>query len=219
MWRLLTNKLLVLNYCSTIFYVLGGNTYHTYLTKYIEVQFNKTAAAATIFTGPISIVGTMVGFLLSGYVMTKWQIHARKIYLWCVICGFISVIVRLLFMQLSCENSNSLIVNDTWVQPVECNEHCNCGSVAYSPVCDTLSETTYFSACHAGCEVYNESEKYYTNCTCASGSRSNRHQVALPTGICSGNCENAYILFTVILLVSNLILSTGLIGNLMLNFR
>lgn len=235
--RLLTNKLLMLNYLSSIFYVLGSNTYHTYLTKYIEVQFNKTAAAATIFTGPITIVGMIIGFISSGYLMTKYKIHARKLYLWCVMTGVISVIARSLFMHISCENPNSLAVNDTWMRPTECNAHCKCDSVAYSPVCDTISKKTFFSACHAGCETYNEREKYYSNCSCSSNSTL-LHAIPLPAnttgmirprsfdleatitpGVCAGNCDNAYVMFTVVLLVTTFLGSTGLISNLMLNFR
>lgn len=211
------------NYCSSTFYVLGANVYNTYLTKYIEVQFNKTAAAATIFTGPISIVGTMIGFLTSGYIMTKYKIHARKLYFWCVICGASSIVARTLFMQLSCEHSNSLALNDTWLEPTECNAHCNCKNVAYNPVCDPMSKKTFFSACHAGCETYDAHEKSFSNCSCDSSfnleSPPTELDVTFTTGICAGNCDKAYIVFTIVLLASNLLGSTGLISNLMLNFR
>lgn len=227
----------MLNYFSSIFYVLGSNTYHTYLTKYIEVQFNKTAAAATVFTGPISIVGMMVGFISSGYLMTKYKIHARKLYLWCVMTGAVAVIARSLFMHISCENPNTLAVNDTWIRSTECNAHCKCESVPYSPVCDTISKKTFFSACHAGCETYNEREKYYSNCSCGSNipllqvspltanitevrmPRSFDHEAKITPGVCAGNCDKAYIMFTVVLLVTTFMGSTGLISNLMLNFR
>lgn len=49
--RLLKNKILIYNIISTIFYILGSTGYITFLSKYIEVQFNKNPSDATILTG------------------------------------------------------------------------------------------------------------------------------------------------------------------------
>lgn len=53
--KLLLNRLLMTNIWSGIFYVLGGSGYITYLTKYIEVQFHKSAANASVVTGNNSV--------------------------------------------------------------------------------------------------------------------------------------------------------------------
>lgn len=55
--RLLKNKILMFNILSTIFYILGSSGYITFLSKYMEVQFNKNSADASIVTGPITIIG------------------------------------------------------------------------------------------------------------------------------------------------------------------
>lgn len=55
--RLLRNKLLIFNIISAIFYILGAAGYMTFLTKYMEVQFHKSAQNATILVGPASIIG------------------------------------------------------------------------------------------------------------------------------------------------------------------
>lgn len=47
-----------------------------------------------------------------------------------------------------------------------CNANCSCEGVSYSPVCHVQSDTTYFSACHAGCTSWNPDTKVYDNCTC-----------------------------------------------------
>jgi len=49
--RLFKNKLLMYNTLSGIFYILGASAYFTYMSKYLEVQFHKNAADATIITG------------------------------------------------------------------------------------------------------------------------------------------------------------------------
>lgn len=63
MKRLFTNKLLMCNVISGIFYILGASAYMTFMSKYLEVQFHKSAADAMIITGPFTIIGVCVGFL------------------------------------------------------------------------------------------------------------------------------------------------------------
>lgn len=36
----------------------------------------------------------------------------------------------------------------------------------YSPVCHVATDTTYFSACHAGCNNWNSDDNTYDNCAC-----------------------------------------------------
>lgn len=49
--RILSNKLLVTNIMSSTFYILGASGYITYSTKYMEVQYNKSAAGASMLAG------------------------------------------------------------------------------------------------------------------------------------------------------------------------
>lgn len=308
--RLLKNKLLMFNLVSAVFYLLGSNGYMTYLTKYIEVQFNRSSSDATIFTGPITILGVTLGFLGSGYVISNYKPTPRKLFFWNVIVGLCYVLGQFSYMQLSCDGTNSLTVNDTWTIPVACNAHCKCDSVNYSPVCHVATRQTFFSACHAGCETYDEKTKTYSNCSCGSNrsfddfkqttdrtfhkinlpmnvldaiakattekilifrpmnqteefstvkydatkfaemelkssinivkddnydvlyddsqeesfkSRKRRsideHDNLVMPGVCTGNCASAYISFTIISLIINLLGSTGRIGNILLNFR
>lgn len=55
--RLLKNKILIFNITSTTFYILGSTGYILFLSKYIEVQFNKSPSDATILTGPVTLAG------------------------------------------------------------------------------------------------------------------------------------------------------------------
>lgn len=50
-YRLLKNKVLMFNIFSGVFYILGSSGYITFIAKYMEVQFHKAAADATIITG------------------------------------------------------------------------------------------------------------------------------------------------------------------------
>lgn len=51
MKRLLTNWLLTCNNLSSVFYVLGGSVYFTFLAKYLEVQYSMSAAGGTVIAG------------------------------------------------------------------------------------------------------------------------------------------------------------------------
>ncbi len=64
---LLKNKILIFNITSTIFYILGATGYTMFLSKYIEVQFNKSPSDATILTGPVTIAGNQIFVLLMFY--------------------------------------------------------------------------------------------------------------------------------------------------------
>lgn len=87
MARLFKNKLLMYNMWSGIFYILGAAAYFTFMSKYLEVQFHKNAADATIVTGPFTIVGVVIGFLASGYIISKKKPAPSKLLMWNVIVG------------------------------------------------------------------------------------------------------------------------------------
>lgn len=87
MARLFKNKLLMFNVLSGIFYILGASAYFTFMSKYMEVQFHKSAADATIITGPITILGVIIGLLTSGYVISKLKPSPSKVLMWNVIVG------------------------------------------------------------------------------------------------------------------------------------
>lgn len=61
-WRLLTNRLLMLNSFNSVFYCLAFSGQWTFMGRVMEVQFNKTSAGGSIFTGPLTIVGMAVKY-------------------------------------------------------------------------------------------------------------------------------------------------------------
>lgn len=89
--RLLRNKLLLFNITSGVFYILGASGFMTFLSKYMEVQFHKTAQSATIIVGPVSVLGMVVGLIGSGLVISKKKPAVSKVLMWNVIVGFIYI--------------------------------------------------------------------------------------------------------------------------------
>lgn len=168
--RLLKNKLLIFNILSGIFYILGSSGYMTFLSKYMEVQFNKNPSNATIITGPVSIFGMVLGFIGSGYVISKYKPGPRKLFMWNVLVGIGCIAGQVSYMFLSCDNRTILTEMGTINLTSTCNMNCACDTVPYSPVCHEPSGTTYFSPCHAACRDWSDNQKIYSNCHCAGNS-------------------------------------------------
>lgn len=133
----------------------------------MEVQFNRSKADALIVTGPAKITGIMIGLLASGFIISKYKPKPRKLFMWNIIVGISYVFGQTSYMFLACENGEFPIVNGRLNLANMCNTNCSCDSVTYSPICDRTMGVTYFSACHAGCDEYDENKKLYRNCKCA----------------------------------------------------
>ncbi|XP_075153050.1 organic anion transporting polypeptide 33Ea [Haematobia irritans] len=166
--RLLRNKLLMFNITSGIFYILGASAIMTFLTKYMEVQFHENSQSATIVVGPINILGIVVGFIGSGLILTKKKPSPSKVLMWNVIVGIIAILGQIAYMFLYCSDTIELDQHGSLNLSSSCNMNCGCDDVPYTPVCHELTETTYFSPCHAGCQTWNSDLKYYSNCSCLS---------------------------------------------------
>ncbi|XP_043653681.1 solute carrier organic anion transporter family member 74D [Drosophila teissieri] len=164
--RLLRNKLLIFNILSAVFYILGASGFMTFLTKYMEVQFHKDAQSATIIVGPISIMGMVVGLIGSGIVLSKKKPSVSKVLMWNVIVGGISILGQISYAFLYCPNTFSMTHVGQLNLTSNCNMNCSCEGITYTPVCHEPTDTTYFSACHAGCRGYNATSKLYEDCSC-----------------------------------------------------
>lgn len=72
------------------------------------------------------------------------------------------------YIFLSCDNNYINDFTGTLNLTAQCNTNCSCAGVAYSPVCYEPTSTTFFSPCHAGCNRWDDTGKFYDNCACAS---------------------------------------------------
>lgn len=243
--RLLKNKLLMINILANIFYILGSSGYITFLTKYLEVQFGKSASESSIITGPLSILGMALGFILSGYILSKYRPAPTYVFFWNVILGCLVIIGQFTYMVMECESRDTLQSSSNFSLQSSCNSDCHCDQVKYKPVCDFNSSITYFSPCHAGCSTWNSTDNTFSDCKCISADRyvdasmasvpSNAtwelfhaHELekkpsieynSLLSGSCGLNCRHAFLTFSILSMVINLLGATGKVGNILLNFR
>ncbi|XP_011500421.1 PREDICTED: solute carrier organic anion transporter family member 5A1 [Ceratosolen solmsi marchali] len=224
--RILMNKLLMLNIFSGVFYVLSASSFMNFISKYLEVQFETSPGEGTIITGPLTLLGMVLGFLISGIVIGKFKPSARPLLFWNVIVGLCYFFGQIAFMFLGCGsgtieglNFDTLKMNLT----TPCNVACNCELVKYAPVCHEATKTTFISACHAGCRsVINDTS--FGDCACipAIVSPSNVKQSAsdvVIAGPCKENCFQPYMLFSIVSTFINILGCSGRIGNVLLNYR
>lgn len=171
--RLLRNKLLMFNIFSGIFYILGSGGFMTFMSKYMEVQFNKTKADSTIIAGPVNILGMVIGLLASGWFISKKKPGTSKLLFWNVIIGGFYMAGQFSYLFLSCSDDLMPVagLDGKLNLTARCNTNCDCNAVPYNPVCDVATGQTFFSACHAGCREWDSHGQIYSNCSCASTAR------------------------------------------------
>lgn len=108
--RLFKNRLLMLNVFSATFYLLGSTGYIAYIAKYMEVQFHRTSANATIVTGPLTLMAMIFGFLASGYVISKKKPAAKKLLFWNVIVDILFLSGQFTSLFLNCPDDKMPLV-------------------------------------------------------------------------------------------------------------
>ena len=86
--RLMTNKLFVTNYFSSVFYVFAFAGFGTFMAKYMEYQFRQSAGRSAGMTGLVGTAPKAIGLMISGYLIGRFKFSARTIAAWQVILGF-----------------------------------------------------------------------------------------------------------------------------------
>jgi len=235
--RICTNKLLVINIFSGIFYILGGTPFITYITKYLEVQFDKSAAGANIIIGPVVVFSMVLGFLGSGIIISKFKPRPPVLLGWNVLVGVIYVFGEISFIFLSC-NSQDFVgyhLSNRSINVInECNQDCSCDNLKYAPVCMEESGLTFYTACHAGCQSMSKVDGVttYSNCTCIPSIKPDIHGIEDPSkyeyqtflgsikvGPCKTECGYNFIIFITLTCILQSMGCSGKIGNILVNYR
>lgn len=232
--KLVMNKLLMANIFAGVFYILGVAGYMTYPVKYMESQFHISATRANIIAGVPAILATMVGFLASGYVISRFKPTAGRVLGWNVLVGCVYISGQILFIFLGCKDKGLYGFQSTRTDLHlinNCNRNCSCDNLKYTPVCSTTNSMTYYSACHAGCSYAFNNSKGFGNCTCLSplnplgtidgfsDTNSTDTMNTVISGPCAVNCGYRFIIFLMVLCTMHFLGSTGKIGNILVNYR
>ncbi|CAL4101153.1 unnamed protein product, partial [Meganyctiphanes norvegica] len=171
--RLLTNKI----YMGILFklssFVLGSIAYFSFMPKYLENQFMKSASQANYLMGGSMAISTVLGIGLSGIIMRSWRPGPK------IITGYLTFITLFLgvtmgsLMFVGCPKLNILgpIATVEGSVPPSCSLDCGCTD-RFEPVCSSDGHTVYYSACYAGCSTVDTSlsPPLYSDCRCITNS-------------------------------------------------
>ncbi|NXT34234.1 SO2B1 protein, partial [Pelecanoides urinatrix] len=197
----------------------------TFMGKFLERQFSLTASLANMIIGAVNIPGAMVGIVVGGAILKRFQMSLRQCSAMCVLGMFLCLLVAFPLLFLGCPTQK--VAGITYSESsefghhaLECNLQCNCPEKAYNPICGS-NAVEYISPCSAGCRVVNinadiNSVLNYTNCSCIS---ENGLAGSAKPGTCGTGCSHLFLPFVVLSCLAGILASTSHTPSFMLILR
>lgn len=166
--------------------------------------------------GLVGIFSQATGMLISGFLISRFRFSARKLAAWNVVTAFLYVAVKISFTQIGCDVGKiafgTEMTDGTWNLSSTCNQDCHCKTSKILPICHKEENTVYYSACHAGCTVYENNT--IGNCSCIPDPTA-----TVTLGNCSQSCTQIFIMFLAISALIKFVDATGRIGNMLISYR
>ncbi|KAF1507807.1 Solute carrier organic anion transporter family member 2B1, partial [Megadyptes antipodes antipodes] len=197
----------------------------TFMAKFLERQFSLTASLANMIIGAVNIPGAMVGIVVGGAILKRFQMSLRQCSAMCVLGMFLCLLMAFPLLFLGCPTQKVAGVtysesSEFGHRALECNLQCNCPEKAYNPICGS-NAIEYISPCSAGCRVViinagNNSVLNYTNCSCIS--ENGLAGFAKP-GTCGTGCSHLFLPFVVLSCLAGILASTSHTPSFMLILR
>ena len=237
--RLITNKVYVFNSLSTIFYLFGFIGFGTFVPKYFEYHFRRSASSSGSSGGISKAGGSVVGILISGWILGRFKFRARLVSAWNVLIGVAGVGFFIAMSFVACPQLEISGVDS-------CEASCDCPTSSFLPTCSSDGSTLFLSPCHAGCKEVDTlnltlgsrqvTRKVYSSCSCVNTtsspwwitkdsldppiSSSNRPASdSAISGYCPFDCSTQFTLVIGLLTSFSLLASTGRIGNQLISLR
>ncbi|NXG65150.1 SO2B1 protein, partial [Hemiprocne comata] len=197
----------------------------TFMGKFLERQFSLTASLANMIIGAVNIPGAMVGIVVGGAIMKKFQMSLRQCSAMCVLGMFLCLLLAFPLLFLGCPTQK--VAGITYSESsefghhtLECNLQCNCPEKAYNPICGS-NAIEYISPCSAGCRavninVDNNSVLNYSNCSCIL---ENGLEGSAKPGTCGTGCSHLFLPFVVLSCLAGILASTSHTPSFMLILR
>ncbi|XP_061219836.1 solute carrier organic anion transporter family member 1A2-like [Neopsephotus bourkii] len=230
---LLHNPVYMLFICITVLQFSAFDGMLSFMPKYVEQQFGKSASDAIFLIGVYNLPVICVGYFFGGLFMKKFKINiyqAAKIAFW------VSLLEYLLYFGAYwtiCDTSPvaGLTISYEGIEQVSytestllagCNRDCDCPLKIWDPVCGN-NGITYVSPCLAGCKSSRGTGKsmVFENCTCVAASGFSSQNISATLGQCDGeeNCEKMLHYFLILSLVCSFIFSLAAMPGYMVLIR
>lgn len=218
--RLSKNPVLMWKMATLVFVINAIGGYVSMFPKYVENQYRVSASKASLFTGPTKVLAMMVGLFLGGMIIRFWKPRARTIGLLGAFADFINISFLFAGIFLGCSGwqlAGTHVDNDGRLSLSNpCNEHCDCPTGRFQPICHVDQLATYFSPCAAGCLDRGNGSMECSCITEAVGADAALSKMT--NGFCDFPCQNLFILVFIISL-GKLISQLSRVGSTLITLR
>ncbi|KAG9469375.1 hypothetical protein GDO78_020671, partial [Eleutherodactylus coqui] len=225
--RLLKNTVYLLFLLVTVIQFSAFVGFMSFMPKYLEQQYGKSASEAIFLIGVYSLPIIAVGYFLGGFLMKKFKTSTYMAAKLGFVTSVTEYLLYLLAFVLLCKNASmaGLTVTYDGIEEVSylenvtsgCNVNCGCAIDAWDPVCGD-DGVGYVSACLAGCSSSTGSgqDVIFHNCSCV---RSVNGSASL--GQCPREevCDSMLFYFMILNLVCCFIYSLGAMPGYMVLIR
>ncbi|XP_035304859.1 solute carrier organic anion transporter family member 1B3 [Cricetulus griseus] len=221
---ILTNKLYVIFVVLTLLHLSSFIGSFTYIFKFVEQQFSKSASQSTLALGIITIPIMAVGMFLGGYIIKRFKLTLVGITKFALFTSFVSCVFQILDFALICENNSFAGLTMTYdgmnsvdshidVPLSYCNSDCSCDENQWEPICGE-NGVTYISPCLAGCKSSsgdkNINSTVFYDCSCIrdSGFQTSNHSAHL--GECrQKKCQKNYYFYIAFQVINSFFTAMG----------
>ncbi|KAJ6218550.1 hypothetical protein RDWZM_009707 [Blomia tropicalis] len=218
--RFIKNPLIILFFLGNTTRYAGIIGYYMFYAKYIESQYRQSSSSTSMLIGTSSLIPIAFGILSGGLFISWFKPRARTFFIFLFLVEFVSVFTMGSGIFLGCQpiklaNENELSMNNSFSLQSSCNSHCECTTRIFTPICDTKTETTYFSPCHAGCNSFDALNGTFSNCSCVVNNMTTK-------GYCPDDvsrCKTNLYTYLIIMTIGTVISSSSKTGNFLINYR
>ncbi|NWJ03914.1 SO1A2 protein, partial [Crypturellus undulatus] len=230
---LFRNPVYMLFICITVLQFSAFNGMVSFMPKYLEQQFGKSASDAIFLIGVYNLPVICIGYFLGGLLMKKFKTNSFQTATIAFSISLLEYLFSFLIFRNVCDASPvaGLTVSYEGIPRVSytentllagCNSDCNCTLKVWDPVCGD-NGITYVSPCLAGCKASTGTGKHvvFENCTCIAASGFSSQNVSAILGQCDKeeNCNRMLRDFLICSLVGSFIFSLAAMPGYMVLIR
>ncbi|CAL8363801.1 unnamed protein product [Lota lota] len=178
----------------------------TFLSKFMERQFNLTASNATLLIGVVHMPVCVVAIVIGGAVMRRLDLSRSGAAKCCALAIFCSLLcsIPLLFIGCPTQHVAGVFPTSRDGSEMQCSSRCVCPKDVFNPVCAS-DGTEFRSPCHAGCiametDSINHKVQNYSSCSCVGGGGGGGGSGggSALSGTCGSRCSHLLVVFMVL---------------------